>query len=44
MAEGLEMMAEGAALQAFALSQFHKIVSWEAQCRAPSRRYLQAHN
>ena len=44
MVEGLEMMAEGAALQAFALSQFHKIVSREAQYRAPSRRYLQAHN
>ena len=38
------MAAEDAALQAFSLSQFHKIVSREAQCRAPSRRYLQAHN
>jgi hypothetical protein len=38
------MVAKGAAPQAFAMSQFHKIVSREAQCRAPSRRYLQAHN
>ena len=37
------MMAEGAALQAFALSQFHKIVSGKLRAGHP-RRYLQAHN